>query len=153
MPTAKVRASTILGAFEQAQTELVGKAVILTDGKAGTVENVWLDESRSNLRRARPHKFLRELCYNHIYHRPLHCLSSVLVRPEKLRATTEAAFRDQASPNLIRFILRRSAVDAVTRSPPSGIRSGHCRIAARIRHIKKSAADVIWTLLPQKIGT
>ena len=44
MPTAKVRASTILGAFEQAQTELVGKAVILTDGKAGTVENVCLDE-------------------------------------------------------------------------------------------------------------
>ena len=44
MPTAKVRASTILGAFEQAQTELVGKAVVLTDGKAGTVENVWLDE-------------------------------------------------------------------------------------------------------------
>jgi hypothetical protein len=44
MPAAKVRASTILGAFEQAQTELVGKAVILTDGKAGTVENVWLDE-------------------------------------------------------------------------------------------------------------
>jgi hypothetical protein len=44
MPTAKVRASTILGAFEQAQSELVGKAVILTDGKAGTVENVWLDE-------------------------------------------------------------------------------------------------------------
>jgi len=44
MPTVKVRASTILGAFEQAQTELVGKAVILTDGKAGTVENVWLDE-------------------------------------------------------------------------------------------------------------
>lgn len=44
MPTAKARAFTILGAFEQAQTELVGKAVILTDGKAGTVENVWLDE-------------------------------------------------------------------------------------------------------------
>jgi hypothetical protein len=44
MPIAKLRASTILGAFEQAQTELVGKAVILTDGKAGTVENVWLDE-------------------------------------------------------------------------------------------------------------
>ena len=41
---AKVRASTILGAFEEAQTELVGKAVILTDGKAGTVESVWLDE-------------------------------------------------------------------------------------------------------------
>ena len=44
MPTGKRRASTILGAFEQAQTELVGKAVVLTDGKAGTVENVWLDE-------------------------------------------------------------------------------------------------------------
>jgi hypothetical protein len=27
-----------------AQSELVGTAVILTDGKAGTVENVWLDE-------------------------------------------------------------------------------------------------------------
>jgi len=24
---------------------LIGKAVVLTDGKAGTVENVWLDES------------------------------------------------------------------------------------------------------------
>jgi hypothetical protein len=44
MPTAKLRASTILGAFEKAQTELVGKAVILTDGKAGTVESIWLDE-------------------------------------------------------------------------------------------------------------
>ena len=44
MPTAKVRASTILGEFEQAQTELIGKAVILTDGKAGTVNSVWLDE-------------------------------------------------------------------------------------------------------------
>jgi hypothetical protein len=64
------RASTILGAFEKAQAELVGKAVVLADGKAGTVENVWLDElhglrisitghdgkwpvSTSNLRRAR----------------------------------------------------------------------------------------------------
>ena len=44
MPTAKVRAFTILSEFDQAQTELVGKAVILTDGKAGTVESVWLDE-------------------------------------------------------------------------------------------------------------
>jgi hypothetical protein len=40
MPIVKLRASTILGAFEQAQTELIGKAVILTDGK----EKVWLDE-------------------------------------------------------------------------------------------------------------
>jgi sporulation protein YlmC with PRC-barrel domain len=44
MPIVKRRASTILAAFAQAQTELVGKAVILTDGKAGTVEDVWLDE-------------------------------------------------------------------------------------------------------------
>jgi hypothetical protein len=44
MPTVKLRASTILGAFEQAQAELVGRAVVLTDGKAGTVEKVWLDE-------------------------------------------------------------------------------------------------------------
>jgi hypothetical protein len=40
MPTAKICASTILGEFERAQTGLVGKAVILTDGKAGTVERV-----------------------------------------------------------------------------------------------------------------
>jgi hypothetical protein len=44
MPSVKLRASTILGAFEAAQSELVGRAVVLTDGKAGTVENVWLDE-------------------------------------------------------------------------------------------------------------
>jgi hypothetical protein len=37
-------ASTILQAFEDAQAELVGKAVVLTDGKAGTVEKIWLDE-------------------------------------------------------------------------------------------------------------
>ena len=44
MPSARVRASTILAEFDDAQAELVGKAVILTDGKAGTVEQVWLDE-------------------------------------------------------------------------------------------------------------
>jgi hypothetical protein len=44
MPAAKVRASAILSEFEQAQTELLGKAVVLTDGKAGTVETVSLDE-------------------------------------------------------------------------------------------------------------
>ena len=31
-------------AFKKAETEIVGKAVVLTDGKAGTVEKVWLDE-------------------------------------------------------------------------------------------------------------
>jgi hypothetical protein len=45
MPTAKVRATTILDEFQQAHTELIGKAVILTDGKASTVESVWLDET------------------------------------------------------------------------------------------------------------
>ena len=44
MQTLNARACTILGEFERAETELVGKAVILTDGKAGTVESVWLDE-------------------------------------------------------------------------------------------------------------
>ena len=44
MPAVKLYASTILGAVQEAQTRLVGKAVVLTDGKAGTVENVWLDE-------------------------------------------------------------------------------------------------------------
>lgn len=45
MPAVKLRASTILSAFEEAQAELVGKAVVLTDGKAGTVDGIWLDES------------------------------------------------------------------------------------------------------------
>jgi hypothetical protein len=44
MPAVKLRASTILGAFDEVQSELVGKAVILIDGRSGTVENVWLDE-------------------------------------------------------------------------------------------------------------
>jgi hypothetical protein len=44
MPTATLRALTILGALEEARSELVGKAVVLTDGKAGTVEGLWLDE-------------------------------------------------------------------------------------------------------------
>ena len=44
MPIVKARACTILSEFEQAQTELIGKAVVLTDGKAGTVESVSLDE-------------------------------------------------------------------------------------------------------------
>ena len=44
MPVTQVRASTILVEFDQAQAELVGRAVVLTDGKAGTVDNIWLDE-------------------------------------------------------------------------------------------------------------
>ena len=44
MPSVKRRASNILNDYGAAQSELISKAVVLTDGKAGTVENVWLDE-------------------------------------------------------------------------------------------------------------
>src|ERR1700675_3606562 len=44
IPAAKLRASTILRAFHEAEAKLVGKAVVLSDGKAGTVEIVSLDE-------------------------------------------------------------------------------------------------------------
>src|SRR5438309_11880347 len=44
MPSVKRRASKILNEYGAARSELIGKAVVLTDGKAGTVENVWLDE-------------------------------------------------------------------------------------------------------------
>jgi hypothetical protein len=44
VPTATLNALTILGAFDAARSDLVGKAVVLTDGKAATVENVLLDE-------------------------------------------------------------------------------------------------------------
>ena len=37
-------ASTILAALGDVQSRLLGNAVILTDGKAGTVEDVWLDD-------------------------------------------------------------------------------------------------------------
>jgi hypothetical protein len=47
MPAAKHRASTILRAFHEAEAELVGKAVVLSDGKAGTVEIVSLDEDHA----------------------------------------------------------------------------------------------------------
>jgi hypothetical protein len=44
MAIADFGVSKILSAFEQVQSDLVGKAVVLTDGKAGTVGSVWLDE-------------------------------------------------------------------------------------------------------------
>jgi PRC-barrel domain len=44
MPSVERRASKILDEYGAAQSELIGKAVVLTDGKAGTVENIWLDE-------------------------------------------------------------------------------------------------------------
>ena len=40
----QLNALTFLGAVDEARSELVGKAVVLTDGKAGTVEGIWLDE-------------------------------------------------------------------------------------------------------------
>ena len=44
MPSVKARASRILSEYGEAQSELIGKAVVLADGKAGTVEHIWLDE-------------------------------------------------------------------------------------------------------------
>jgi len=44
MQSVEVRASKILSEYGEAQSELIGKAVVLSDGKAGTVEHVWLDE-------------------------------------------------------------------------------------------------------------
>lgn len=44
MTIVKPRASTILAVLGDVQSELLGKAVVLTDGKAGTVESIWLDE-------------------------------------------------------------------------------------------------------------
>jgi hypothetical protein len=44
MPSVKRRASKILKEYGEAQAELIGKAVVLADGKAGTVGHVWLDE-------------------------------------------------------------------------------------------------------------
>jgi hypothetical protein len=40
----KDHASAILREYEQAEAELIGKAVMLTDGKAGTVDSLFLDE-------------------------------------------------------------------------------------------------------------
>src|SRR6202165_1982585 len=75
----KRRASTILGAFEKAQTELVGKAVVLADGKAGTVENVWLDEARAGHCRHGPVR-----CSNDRF-RPALCLRHRPARPQRPR--------------------------------------------------------------------
>jgi hypothetical protein len=47
MPNAKDQATKILRKLERAEDDLVGKAVVLTDGKAGTVESVILDNARS----------------------------------------------------------------------------------------------------------
>ena len=40
MPPVMRRASKILNEYGAVQSELIGKAVVLTDGKAGAVENV-----------------------------------------------------------------------------------------------------------------
>jgi hypothetical protein len=43
----EILASTILGAFEQARSQLVGRTVVLTDGKAGMVERLARRTSRT----------------------------------------------------------------------------------------------------------
>ena len=37
-------AFTILRKFERARTDLLGKAVVLSDGKAGAIDKIFLDE-------------------------------------------------------------------------------------------------------------
>jgi hypothetical protein len=44
MAPVKDRAIAILREYHRAEAELVGRAVVLTDGKAGTIEDVTLDE-------------------------------------------------------------------------------------------------------------
>jgi hypothetical protein len=44
MTAVKRHAVAIIHAFEGADAQLVGKAVVLTDGTAGTVEALWLDD-------------------------------------------------------------------------------------------------------------
>nr|WP_244978449.1 PRC-barrel domain containing protein [Bradyrhizobium pachyrhizi] len=45
MQLAKDRASVILREFVRAEAGLIGKAAILTDGTAGSIEAAFLDES------------------------------------------------------------------------------------------------------------
>ncbi|QOZ29925.1 PRC-barrel domain containing protein [Bradyrhizobium sp. CCBAU 51753] len=45
MEHVKDRASVILREYVQAEIELVGRAAVLPEGTAGTVEGVFLDES------------------------------------------------------------------------------------------------------------
>ena len=44
MTGVKRHAVAIIHAFEEADAQLVGKAVVLTDGTAGMVEAIWLDD-------------------------------------------------------------------------------------------------------------
>jgi hypothetical protein len=44
MAAVKCHALAILQAFEEADAQLVGKAVVLSDGTAWTVEAIWLDD-------------------------------------------------------------------------------------------------------------
>jgi hypothetical protein len=44
MPLAKQHDSAILREYHKAEVELIGKAVVLADGKVGTVEAICLDE-------------------------------------------------------------------------------------------------------------
>lgn len=44
MKLPKDRASAILREYVHAETELIGKTVVLSDGKAGSVDGLFLDE-------------------------------------------------------------------------------------------------------------
>jgi hypothetical protein len=59
--SAEQRASAILETYGQAQSELLGKAVVLTDGEVGTVEKIWLDELHGLRISIRPGRVQRAL--------------------------------------------------------------------------------------------
>jgi hypothetical protein len=44
MVNGQEQAATILRQFEEARVGLIGKAVIFSDGKAGTIDKVFLDD-------------------------------------------------------------------------------------------------------------
>ena len=94
MTTAKLRALAILSAYEDAQSGLVERAVILTDGKAGTVENVWLDELHG-LQDLNQGPLGEMACFNHqirAARKPLTLISYMLTTtrqiPESLKNET-----------------------------------------------------------------
>lgn len=51
--TGDKRAMNILRELQEAEKELVGKAVVLTDGKAGTIDGVFLDDEHGLASRSR----------------------------------------------------------------------------------------------------
>jgi hypothetical protein len=87
MPIVKLRATTILGELEQAQTELVGKAVILSDGKAGMaylhhqIHAAGLKADFGLRHELKPNLMVSADCEPCVYREPKHGRSGGEVRP------------------------------------------------------------------------